>query len=94
MTNDPKEPGKYGADIAASPLVITAAREEVIDFVKPFAHLGLTVLLKRPDLKNNSIDWPYDFDVVKPLSAEVWLTCVVSMIVVSTGFRNRCPSYL
>jgi hypothetical protein len=76
------EVGALGADIAAAPLTITAERERFVDFVKPFAHLGLTVLIKRPEYKT---DWPYDFHILKPLAPAVWLSAVIAMIVVSRG---------
>jgi len=79
-TNDPAEAGKYGADVAAAALTITKKREEVVDFAKPFAHLGLTVMLKKPT--HEDTDWPYDFNFVKPLAAEVWASVFASVIVV------------
>ena len=71
--------GSLGADIAAAPLTITALRERDVDFVKPFAHLGLTVLIKKPVWKSER---PYNFDIFEPLAPSVWLSAVIAMIVV------------
>jgi len=34
------------ADLAIAPLTITADREEVIDFSKPFLSLGISIMIK------------------------------------------------
>ena len=72
--------GKYGADVAAATLTITAQREEDVDFVKPFANLGLTALMLK---SKDKPDWPFDFSIFKPLEVSVWCTVIILGIVVS-----------
>ena len=79
--------GKYGADLSAAPLTVTAGREEDVDFVKPFAHLGLTALLQKPQ-KRQGDDWPYDFDILKPLSAQVWAGAIIASLLVSISRKS------
>ena len=80
------KPGDKGADIAAAPLTITSKRLEAVDFIKPFQHLGLTVLIKRPIYKT---DWPFNFNILKPLTPAVWCSAVISMIVVSGRTKKK-----
>lgn len=84
-----KDPSQ-GADIAAAPLTITAMRERVIDFLKPFQHTGLVVMVKKPT-KDNS--WP-TFNIIWPFSAELWLLILISFIVVRFALFIALPGYI
>ena len=35
-------------DMIAAPLTITAARHRSVDFVQPFSHIGLSVVIQKP----------------------------------------------
>ena len=59
------------ADLAIAPLTITAEREEVIDFSKPFMSLGISIMIQKP-LKSS----PGVFSFMYPLSNEIWM-CVI-----------------
>jgi len=70
----------YGqeADLAIAPLTITAAREKVIDFSKPFMSLGISIMIKKPEK-----DTPGVVSFMKPLSYEIWMCVVFAYIGVS-----------
>lgn len=69
------------ADLAAAAISITAAREKVVNFIRPFQNLGLTVIIRRPDI---SVNLPYSFGIFQPLDAAVWGLILLAMTVVST----------
>ena len=77
-----------GADIAAADITITRDREEVVNFVKPFQSLGLTILIKKPhfDSKTKTITdletSPYNFNILSPLAPEVWALITLFVILV------------
>ncbi|XKL65848.1 hypothetical protein PGB90_009268 [Kerria lacca] len=66
------------ADMAIAPLTITAERERVVDFSKPFASLGISIMLKKPVKQVPNV-----FSFLEPLSREVWLCVIFSFIAVS-----------
>jgi len=68
-----------GADIAAAAITITAARERVVDFLKPFQHLGLSVVVKRPQI---SLNVPYTFGIFQPFEPAVWALIILAFLVV------------
>ena len=69
------------ADLAAAAISITAAREKVVNFIRPFQHLGLTVVTRRP---NVNVNLPYSFGIFQPLDTAVWGLILFALIVVST----------
>ncbi|ESO10960.1 hypothetical protein HELRODRAFT_190246 [Helobdella robusta] len=69
---------RHEADLAIAPLTITADREQVIDFSKPFMSLGISIMIKRP-LK----DPPGVFSFMSPLSNEIWMCVIFAYIGVS-----------
>ena len=69
-----------GADMAAAPLTITPQRERVVDFVKPFMHLGLNVLIKRPNPDVAPGVYPLGF--LAPLTPAVWGLLALSILAV------------
>lgn len=79
-----------GAHLAAAAITVTAAREQVVDFIHPFFNLGLTVLIQKPhfNLKTSMFDKidfaPYSFNVMSPLAFEVW--ALVTLLVVAVSF--------
>jgi len=62
------------ADIAIAAMTITAERERVIDFSKPFMTLGISIMIKKPVKQTPGV-----FSFLNPLSQEIW---------VSLGFRK------
>ena len=66
------------ADIAVAPLTISYAREQVIDFTKPFMNLGISILFKKPEKKDPSL-----FSFLSPLSFEIWIYMLAAYILVS-----------
>ncbi|XP_022103504.1 glutamate receptor ionotropic, kainate 1-like [Acanthaster planci] len=66
------------ADLAVAPLTITYSREQVIDFSKPYMHLGITILYRSPEPQNPGV-----FSFLNPLSFDVWLYVVLAFFLVS-----------
>ncbi|XP_078498596.1 glutamate receptor U1-like [Lissotriton helveticus] len=65
------------ADLAMAPLTITAARERVIDFTKPFMATGISILLKKDSTAQDS----FLFLFLRPFSAETWIGVLVAYFV-------------
>ena len=59
-------------------MTINYARESVIDFTKPFMHLGISILFKVPSRPE-----PKLFSFLNPLAVEIWLSVVFSYFCVS-----------
>lgn len=57
------------ADIAIAALTITADRERVIDFSKPFMSLGISIMIKKPMKQRPGV-----FSFLNPLSKEIWVS--------------------
>ena len=57
--------------MAAGPLTVTHNRERVVNFVKPFMYLGMSVLIKRPRSPDAAL-WVNPLDVFAPLTPAVW----------------------
>ena len=66
--------------MAAGVITITAARQHVVNFVRPFTHVGLTVVVKKPAVVANI---PYSFGIFQPLDPAVWGLIVLALTVVS-----------
>ncbi|XP_064637978.1 glutamate receptor-like isoform X2 [Lineus longissimus] len=66
------------ADLAVAPLTITAAREKVVDFSKPFMSLGISIMIKKPEKRTPSV-----FSFMDPLSSEIWMCIGFAYIGVS-----------
>ncbi|XP_038059611.1 glutamate receptor ionotropic, kainate 2-like [Patiria miniata] len=66
------------ADLAVAPLTITYSREQVMDFSKPYMHLGITILYRSPEPQNPGV-----FSFLNPLSFDVWLYVVLAFFLVS-----------
>ena len=79
---NPNDPS-IGADLSAADITITASREKVVNFIKAFQHHGLTMLIKKTVEDPKKDIWDFTFDIVKPLSGEVWAFCSIATLVVS-----------
>ncbi|XP_018787387.1 PREDICTED: glutamate receptor 1 isoform X1 [Bactrocera latifrons] len=66
------------ADIAIAAMTITAERERVIDFSKPFMSLGISIMIKKPVKQTPGV-----FSFMDPLSQEIWMSVIFSYIGVS-----------
>jgi len=66
------------ADIAIAPMTITAERERVIDFSKPFMSLGISIMIKKPVKQTPGV-----FSFMNPLSQEIWVRMCVTVAVTS-----------
>ncbi|KAI3380757.1 hypothetical protein SNEBB_005673 [Seison nebaliae] len=66
------------ADLAISDLTITFAREQVVDFTKPFLNLGIGILFKKPQKKTPNL-----FSFFSPLSIDIWLYVIAAYLGVS-----------
>ncbi|XP_076446346.1 glutamate receptor-like [Babylonia areolata] len=69
---------RHEADMAIAPLTITADRERVVDFTKPFMSLGISIMIKKP-LNHKA----HVFSFMDPLSYEIWMCIVFAYIGVS-----------
>ncbi|XP_055317645.1 glutamate receptor 1-like isoform X2 [Sitodiplosis mosellana] len=70
--------GELEADIAIAPMTITAERERVIDFSKPFMSLGISIMIKKPIKQNPGV-----FSFLNPLSQEIWMCVIFAYVGVS-----------
>lgn len=66
------------ADIAIGSFSINYAREDVIDFTKPFMNLGISILFKVPSSHEAR---PFSF--MNPLALEIWLYMLAAYVLVS-----------
>jgi len=66
------------ADLAIAPLTISAIRERVIDFSKPFMNLGISLMIQKPEKQKPGI-----FSFLDPLSYLIWICIVLAYLIVS-----------
>jgi len=71
------------ADLALAPLTITANRERVVDFSKPFMSLGISIMFKKQEE-----DAPGIVSFMKPLSYEIWMCVIFAYIGVSVTLTS------
>ncbi|XP_034657725.1 glutamate receptor 1 [Drosophila subobscura] len=78
------------ADVAIAAMTITAERERVIDFSKPFMTLGISIMIKKPVKQTPGV-----FSFLNPLSQEIWMSVIFSYLGVSIVlyFVTRFPPY-
>ncbi|EDV96485.1 glutamate receptor 1 [Drosophila grimshawi] len=78
------------ADIAIAAMTITAERERVIDFTKPFMSLGISIMIKKPVKQTPGV-----FSFLNPLSQEIWMSVIFSYVGVSIVlyFVTRLPPH-
>ena len=65
--------------MAVAPLTITAAREAVIQFTKPFMELGISIMMKKP-----AFVMPGAFSFLNPMDHSVWGCTVLGLFSVAT----------
>ncbi|XP_042204502.1 glutamate receptor ionotropic, kainate 2-like isoform X3 [Homarus americanus] len=66
------------ADLAIGSMTINYARENVIDFTKPFMNVGISILFKVPTSQQTRL-----FSFMNPLAIEIWLYVLAAYILVS-----------
>uniref|UniRef100_A0A915I5V9 Uncharacterized protein n=1 Tax=Romanomermis culicivorax TaxID=13658 RepID=A0A915I5V9_ROMCU len=66
------------ADMAVASLTITRARQQVVDFSKPFLSTGLSIMIRKPAASEFTI-----FSFMHPLSNEVWMYIIFAYIGIS-----------
>ena len=66
------------ADMAIAPLTITAGRERVVDFAKPFMNVGISIMIKRPEKQKPGV-----FAFMEPFSVPLWSCIVIAYVTVS-----------
>uniref|UniRef100_A0A6I8NC06 Glutamate receptor n=1 Tax=Ornithorhynchus anatinus TaxID=9258 RepID=A0A6I8NC06_ORNAN len=70
------------ADLAVAAFTITAEREKVIDFSKPFMTLGISILY-RVHIVRAAVPGPGYFSFLDPFSPAVWLFMLLAYLAVS-----------
>jgi len=73
--------GMKGADVAAAPITITSGRERAVDFLKPFQHLGITAIVRRPQ-QSAAASTQFTFGIFQPLQPALWGLILLSSFVV------------
>lgn len=74
------------ADISIAAITITADRERVIDFSKPFMSLGISIMIKKPMKQRPGV-----FNFLNPLSKEIWVSSFLqSKISTKIAFKPSC----
>lgn len=66
------------ADIAVGGVTINHDRENVVDFTKPFMHLGIGILFKKPAKQDPDL-----FSFLHPFSGAVWLYMIITFLAIS-----------
>ncbi|XP_061401386.1 glutamate receptor 1-like, partial [Musca vetustissima] len=73
------------ADIAIAAMTITAERERVIDFSKPFMSLGISIMIKKPVKQTPGV-----FSFMNPLSQEIWLGNNKNKTLPTKEYKSSC----
>jgi ionotropic glutamate receptor len=66
--------------MVVAPFTANFRRAEVVDFTKPFLSLGISILYQIP-----ADHQPDLFSFLNPLSLEIWLSILFSIMAVSVG---------
>ncbi|OXA51858.1 Glutamate receptor [Folsomia candida] len=78
------------AHVGIASLTITAERERVVDFTKPFLNLGISIMIYKPKKPNSGV-----FGFMSPLSLNTWYCVILAYFGVSgilfavTRFNER-----
>ena len=64
--------------MAIAPLTITADRERVVDFAKPFMNVAISIMIKRPEKQKPGV-----FAFMEPFSVPLWSCIVIAYVTVS-----------
>ncbi|KAK3606415.1 hypothetical protein CHS0354_042068 [Potamilus streckersoni] len=68
------------ADMAIGPITITYEREAFVDFSKPFMNVGISIMIKKPEIQKPGV-----FSFMEPLSPKIWICILCAYIGVSVG---------
>ncbi|XP_076469459.1 glutamate receptor 1-like [Babylonia areolata] len=69
------------AEIAAGSLTVTAAREEAVDFTKPFMSTAVNLLVKKPERMDLGLGY-----LVRPFSTDFWVLLLIAIVIVGFLF--------
>ena len=64
--------------MAIAPLTITADRERVVDFAKPFMNVAISIMIKRPEKQKPGV-----FAFMEPFSVPLWSCIIIAYVTVS-----------
>ncbi|CRK95896.1 CLUMA_CG009342, isoform A [Clunio marinus] len=78
LTTTVRELIERRSDLAVASMTINYARENVIDFTKPFMNLGIGILFKVPTSQPTRL-----FSFMNPLAIEIWLYVLAAYTLVS-----------
>ncbi|ODM98791.1 Glutamate receptor 1, partial [Orchesella cincta] len=82
------------ADIAITPLSITAERERVIEFSKPYITTGISIMAFKPKRSTGEV-----FSFLTPLSTSIWFCvlaaylCVSAVVYIVARFSPTAPTH-
>ena len=65
-------------DLVVADMTMTTERAEIIDFSIPFMTVGLSILTKKPSIKD-----PAPFSFLSPFSVSIWLSILLAYVAVS-----------
>jgi hypothetical protein len=85
---DQQTGGTRGADIAAAAITMTSGRERVVNFLKPFQHIGLTAVVRRPETTDEQT---LKFSIFQPLTPALWALILLSTLIVR-AVNTLCDS--
>ncbi|XP_023932260.1 glutamate receptor 2 [Lingula anatina] len=73
------------ADMAISSLTITAQRQRVVDFSKPFMRTGVSIMIKKPEKEKPGV-----FSFLDPLDEKIWMSIAFAFVGVSVVMFLVC----
>ncbi|VDI60713.1 Hypothetical predicted protein [Mytilus galloprovincialis] len=68
------------ADMALADFTITYDRERVVDFTKPFMEVGISIMIKKPEIEKPGV-----FSFMKPFNFKIWIFIMLAYGSVSIG---------
>ncbi|ESP00208.1 hypothetical protein LOTGIDRAFT_238650 [Lottia gigantea] len=68
------------ADLAVAPLTITAERERVVDFSKPFMNVGISIMIRKPEKQKPGV-----FSFMEPFTINIWACITIAYVLVSVS---------
>jgi len=68
------------AELAIAPLTISVEREKVVDFSKPFMDVGISIMIKKPEIQKPGV-----FSFMEPFTIGLWLCIVLGYICTGLG---------
>lgn len=66
--------------MALADFTITYDRERVVDFTKPFMEVGISIMIKKPEIEKPGV-----FSFMKPFNFKIWIFIMLAYGSVSIG---------